>query len=345
MSAPVLTLPAPAAELWNRIAPAVRDEIGRITGGEPQYAIGGGSILAARWKHRHSYDVDLVVPPDTPLGMLATANNPASQFEPRLRALGGTPTFSSELGMWRVSFDRDERKLDLWATAPLFGAGERASTIDGRLETVLSSAQILRGKLERSEEHLTRDVYDIAKASDKEPEALEAAINAISRELAEGIAQSFHWASPTIAAEAEDALGGVSPEERIEGKHLGIRAAHAVSEALYTLCRIATRGGAIEITTRTGARGESMRRIDPANAEHDFEAAGLNAYLHTRGPGGKALVDYARTACRANRDSLVFEADAEGVRAWRTATAAMNLSSGAANEQRDPGSPRSAGRG
>lgn len=206
MSAPVLTLPAPAAELWNRIAPAVREEIGRVTGGEAQYAMGGGSILAARWKHRHSYDVDLVVPPDTPLGMLATANNAASQFEPRLRALGGTPTFSSELGMWRVSFDRDERKLDLWATAPLLGAGERASTIDGRLETVLSSAQILRGKLERSEEHLTRDVYDIAKASDKEPAALEAAINAISRELAERIAQSLHWAGPTIAAEAEDAV-------------------------------------------------------------------------------------------------------------------------------------------
>ena len=176
MNAPVLTLPAPAAELWKRIAPAVREEIGRITGGEPQYAIGGGSILAARWKHRHSYDVDLVVPPDTPLGMLATANNAASQFEPRLRALGGTPTFSSEL-------------------------------------------------------------------------------------------------------------------------------------------------------------------------EHDFEAAGLNAYLHTRGPGGKALVDYARTACAANRNGLVFEADAERVRAWRTATAGMNLPSGAADEQRDPGSPRSAARG
>ena len=87
MSAPVLTLPAPAAELWKRIAPAVREEIGRLAGGESQYAIGGGSILAARWKHRHSYDVDLVVPPDTPLGMLAKANNRASQFESRLRAL------------------------------------------------------------------------------------------------------------------------------------------------------------------------------------------------------------------------------------------------------------------
>ena len=45
--------------------------------------------------------------------------------------------------------------------------------IDGRLETALSSAQILRGKLERADEPLARDVFDIVKANEKEPDALE----------------------------------------------------------------------------------------------------------------------------------------------------------------------------
>ena len=91
MNAPTLTLPPPAGKLWRRIGATVREEVRSITGAEAGYAIGGGSILAARWEHRYSYDVDLVVPPDTPLGMFAEANNPASGFETRMRALGGTP--------------------------------------------------------------------------------------------------------------------------------------------------------------------------------------------------------------------------------------------------------------
>ena len=325
MNAPTLTLPPPAGELWQRIGATVREEIRNITGAEARYAIGGGSILAARWEHRYSYDVDLVVPPDTALGMFAEANNPACKFEARMRALGGRPAFNSDAQLWRVSFDDGERKLDLWASAPLLGAGEQACTIDGRLETVLSTAQILRGKLERSDEHLARDVFDLAKASEKDPEALEAAINAISRPLAESIAQSFHWAAPAIAAEAEGTLGGVPEDEGIQPARLGNRGAHAISNALYTRCCIRTRNGAIQVTTATEAQGEKTRRIEVTNAEHDFEAAGLHAYLRAKGPGAKALLDYARESCARYEDRLVFEADADGVRAWQTAKAAMNV--------------------
>ncbi|MCY4122781.1 MAG: hypothetical protein OXG72_17880 [Acidobacteria bacterium] len=324
MNTPTLTLPLPAGELWRRIGATVREEVSSISGAEGRYAIGGGSILAARWVHRYSYDIDLVVPPDTPVGMFAEANNPACRFEARMRALGGMPAFNSDVQLWRVSFDDGERKLDLWASAPLLGAGEQACTIDGRPETVLSTAQILRGKLERSDEHLARDVFDIAKASEKDPEALEAAVNAISRPLAESIAQSFHWAAPAIAVEAEGTLGGVPTDERIPPRQLGNRGAHAISNALYTRCCIRTRDGAIEVTTATRAQGEKTRRIEATSAKRDFEAAGLNAYLRAKGPGPRALLDYAREACARSRDGLVFEADADGVRAWRTAKAAMD---------------------
>ncbi len=337
MSAPTLTLPPPASDLWRRIGATVREEIGSISGAGARYAIGGGSILAARWAHRHSYDVDLVVPPDTSLGMLAEANNPASQFETRMRALGGTPAFNSDVHLWTVAFDDGERKLDLWATAPLFGAGERHCTIEGRRETALSNAQILRGKLERSEEHPARDVFDLAKASEKDPEALEAAVNGISRELADSIAQSLHWAGPMIAAEAERSLRGVPGEERIEPRQLGNRGAHAVSDALYTRCRIETRNGVIEVKTATGAGGGRTRRIDPGNAEREFEAVGLNAYLRAKGPGANALLDYARGACARRHHRLVFEADAGGVKAWRTSTSGMNVSpEGAADTRERP---------
>ena len=224
------------------------------------------------------------------------------------------PPFNGDVKLWRVAFDDGERKLDLWASAPLLGAGEQACMIDGRPETVLSTAQILRGKLERSDEHLARDVFDIAKASEKDPEALEAAINAISRPLAESIAQNFHWAAPAIAVEAEGTLGGVPADEGIPPRQLGNRGAHAISNALYTMCSIRTRDGAIEVATATRAQGEKTRRIEATSAEHDFEAAGLNAYLRAKGPGPRALLDYARESCARCQDALVFEADADGVR-------------------------------
>ena len=72
---------------------------------------------------------------------------------------------------------------------------------------------VLRGKLERAEEPLARDVFDLIEANEKEPEALEAAVNAISREAAESIAQNHHWAAPTIAADAEKALRGIPEHE------------------------------------------------------------------------------------------------------------------------------------
>ena len=64
-SSPTLLLPRPAATLWRAIGQTVREELRSISDRKPLYALGGGSILAARWKHRDSHDIDLVVQPDT----------------------------------------------------------------------------------------------------------------------------------------------------------------------------------------------------------------------------------------------------------------------------------------
>ena len=54
-----LTIPPPADALLERLAPPLlrtwdRDDV----------RIGGGSALAARWRHRRSTDIDLGVAPD-----------------------------------------------------------------------------------------------------------------------------------------------------------------------------------------------------------------------------------------------------------------------------------------
>ena len=54
-----LDLPAGPAELLE----AVRKPLGHHLGGEHRMRLGGGTALAARWRHRHSTDVDLFVDP------------------------------------------------------------------------------------------------------------------------------------------------------------------------------------------------------------------------------------------------------------------------------------------
>lgn len=324
-----LTFPAAAGGLWRRIGPAVREALAETAGTRAPYAIGGGSVLAARWNHRDSWDIDLLVSPETPLGMLAAADNPRSRFEARMREMGGTPVFNRDIQLWTVIFDDGERKLDVWASRPLFRVGEQEWTIDGRPEILLSNAQILRGKLERSDEHPARDVFDFIEARDQDPGALEAAVNAVSRRLAESIAHKLHWAGPAIAAEARTSLRGVAEEPRVQPERLGNRGAKAVSGSIYASCRIETRDGAVVVRTETVAGRRTTRRMTARDVERQFEALGLNAYLKARGPGADALRSYARAASAGRVDALVFEADYESVKAWRTEEAGMNLSPGA----------------
>ena len=57
-----LTLPEPAASLWaskRQIVHAIPPEMFQNT---IQPHIGGGTILAARWRHRLSTDIDILLP-------------------------------------------------------------------------------------------------------------------------------------------------------------------------------------------------------------------------------------------------------------------------------------------
>ena len=56
-----LTLPSMAGALWRDTRNSVREGVAEITGNPEAYTIGGGTILAARWRHRQSQDIDLVI--------------------------------------------------------------------------------------------------------------------------------------------------------------------------------------------------------------------------------------------------------------------------------------------
>ena len=88
---PELKLPAAAAELWAMVRDVVNDGLASLGKEPPRYRIGGGTILAARWQHRESFDIDLTLDRETTLGRLQADQGDRSQFETRLKALAERP--------------------------------------------------------------------------------------------------------------------------------------------------------------------------------------------------------------------------------------------------------------
>ena len=166
------------------------------------------------------------------------------------------------------------------------------------------------------------------KAAAKAPAALESAVNAVSAERAEQIAHDWYWNGADIANEALRKLNGVPDKEHVDPRKLGNLAARAITNAVYTHCRIATRDGAIEVTTATKGRNAHKSQIAASEAPDTFEASGLNSYLERTGPGARKLREYALTECTRGRSVLVMNIEPEQPLQWRTENAGANLTPG-----------------
>lgn len=172
----ILTLPEPAAGLWaakRSIVHAIPPETFRSN--IPPH-LGGGTILAARWKHRISTDIDVLLPGRNTLIDLLQDND-----RNIVNQLGGTPDAVAG-GRVKIAFEHGFLDISTFRPAPPYG--HATATVDGQLEKVLSSHQILCGKLERVDQLLVRDVFDVLTAADEDPAALAAAAGMVSEQRA-----------------------------------------------------------------------------------------------------------------------------------------------------------------
>lgn len=70
-----LKLPAPADSLWRRAAKALHDLLKLVPDDRETYRMGGGTVLAARWGHRKSTDIDLWLPEGTGMTIARRGRN------------------------------------------------------------------------------------------------------------------------------------------------------------------------------------------------------------------------------------------------------------------------------
>lgn len=105
MNAERLRLPEPAGTLWKRIREPLKRALGS-RGAPTELKLGGGTVLAARWEHRKSHDIDIVVPEKTNLWTYGAALDDA------MTALGADKYgYSPKRKQYRAAFTEGSASL------------------------------------------------------------------------------------------------------------------------------------------------------------------------------------------------------------------------------------------
>ena len=296
-----LTLSTTGGHLWDRVHKAIADALANLHGGPYRFQLGGGTTLAARWKHRDSFDLDLAVGPDVPLLDLAEPGNP---FRQTMRDLGGTATYHER--QWIIEFDAGE--VDLVQLRPIPPGAEREAFVNGNPAIVLDSSQILHGKLERADDALARDVFDLIKANEYDPKALAAAVNCRSQYDTQVTALTLEQADATLERDARTQLVGAG--EIDDPAMLGTQAGAALRGAVYRHVAIWTEGEQARIECRTNSGAIHRTTIPSGQIDRTLDESGIGHYLSASAFGAIRIREALHDACRAGAGhQKVWESD------------------------------------
>ena len=299
-----LTLPEPARTLFSRTRAILDAYITPHTPDRSGWKIGGGTILAARWRHRESQDIDLLVHPRTETRSLQPAVAP--ELHRRLETLGAR----------KISFGRfsqilfDESRIEVLAADPQPHVGHRRAIVDGQEATTLASSQILTGKFSnRSLNPPVRDLYDLAVARTTAPRALMVAVNALAGDDIRWRLVSWEMEREKFAGEAPIELHGVPPRYEAIRTNPAHHARHAVMAAVYQHSRLDSQDGVAVVETEA-LLGRERRTYDRADdLAKDFERDGVNALLAAAGIDPQRIHEETATAMRIGKNTAILELD------------------------------------
>ena len=305
-----LTLPEPARTLLGRTRGLLDTYVTPRTPDRSGWRIGGGTILAARWRHRESHDVDLLVHPRTETRLL----NPqaAPELHRRLMAAGAK----------KISFGRfsqilfEESRIEMLAAEPQPQVGHQRAIVDGGEATVLASSQILTGKFSaRSLNPPVRDLYDLAVAGTAAPQALAIAVNALAGDDIRWRLVSWEMERDKFAEEGAFALHGAPPRYEAIRADPARHARHAVLGAVYRHVRLLVHGGAAVVETETRLGRETRNYDRPDDLAERFEGDGIHALLAAAGIDPERIRRQAAAAMRSGESATILELEQDRA-AW-----------------------------
>ena len=294
-----LTLPAPAADLWIE----TRDILTHLGPPENPWTVhlGGGTILAARLRHRESTDIDVIIRSVRSLGALARPG-------PRNLAahLGGTPLQESQ---GQIKVQMRDGIIDLNTAPVLPRDGHEDVEISGQRQTVLSTTQILRGKLERANNPApVRDIYDVVRTADdpKLAGSLAAAYGLLIEDEQDAIETGWVLLDATYEEEAAEELK-LTEEPRADLAMLGSTAALALNNHRLARLVITLEDASLQIerTTRCGDVFSTTTR--PQDARTAMDRLGVNIHIADHNGTPADVVGRLQEHVENTRTGVVFD--------------------------------------
>ena len=220
-----LELPAEAARTLARIEDAVTTMRQREEPTEECWAIGGGAVLAARWRHRGAELLTLHTTAKWPGEEDTEGRDGTLHAELAIVGYTTVPGFErldvleNEKLRVRIIYNDTRTKQD-----------SIDATVHGRTARTMTSTAVLESILQpRTRRRRGRSLLDVVAAAQHDPEALKAALNKITPEAYSNIETDWWLNRPRINKEAS-AVPGFDPEGSAPEIHdLVERASNAIT--------------------------------------------------------------------------------------------------------------------
>ena len=233
-------------------------------------------MLAYRWGHRVSFDLDINV--EKGFGTIGLYND--KDLQAAVAAAGGTADQGADSEHYQAVFGKgEEHKLEIWSDDPVITAGHRTERIEGREETVFSTAQILSGKIQRAHRGLARDIYDIVIAGRLAPEALTAAVNSVSPREADMISEIWRRQEATIARRARTPALTPTQGFEVDETELASQGRAALDGHRYKEMSIRAEKGVMSISVRTIAGDEYEWTTTPGRIQENLKRTGIARHI------------------------------------------------------------------
>ena len=220
----MLHLPEPARTLLHSAFEMIDDALTGVVPRGQRWRLGGGTLLAARWGHRKSTDIDIFLPKNSGITALDPRWNP--HFAKGMHALGASKV---EVQTLSLKFSFLSGRIEITQLDPIPNLPPETAVVDGREVAVYGNDQILAGKLHgRGRRMPARDIFDIAVARHEDPSALRTAVNFLDRNLRAEVIHTIRLEREAYGEEAPEAI--VDPAPR--WSHLMHRGSDEAVEAI-----------------------------------------------------------------------------------------------------------------
>lgn len=286
----------PASKIWQHattLVDALLEECKTLE--HDRWYLGGGTALAADWRHRNSFDIDILIAPGLSMAALHGVGN--KRLNKLIHATNGEQIDAPDQKL-SIAYGNDG-KIDIFSSGRQLPGHEEPIEIAGRTTLRLSNAQIFSGKFRRAIDHhvAARDLFDICHAVRIRNDAgMHQALNALTQPELNRIREFWHSTRAKIEDEAQKKLSGISAENWIDPKQLVERAVRTTDTHRYAEVLIQASDDRTTIRTRTNGLRTNEYHSTSNDIERDLHGLGITRYLGCHNISAREVIRDARKA-------------------------------------------------